>query len=49
VATIFGADPKSQMDADLMRMKTMLETGEFPHDAAQSIEGGHTQSKSAVR
>jgi uncharacterized membrane protein len=37
IATVFGADPKSEMDADLMRMKTMLETGEFPRDAAQSI------------
>jgi uncharacterized membrane protein len=36
VATIFGADPKSEMDADLLRMKTMIETGRPPHDAAQS-------------
>ncbi len=35
VASIFGADPKSEMDADLMRMKTMIETGHAPHDAAQ--------------
>jgi uncharacterized membrane protein len=34
VATIFGADPKHEMDADLMRMKTMIETGKPPHDAA---------------
>jgi uncharacterized membrane protein len=34
VATIFGADPKSEMDADLMRMKSMIETGHAPHDAA---------------
>jgi uncharacterized membrane protein len=34
VATVFGADPKSEMDADLMRMKTTLETGRAPHDAA---------------
>lgn len=35
VATIFGADPKSEMDADLMRMKSMIETGHAPHDAAR--------------
>lgn len=35
VASLFGADPKSDMDADLMRMKSMIETGRVPHDAAQ--------------
>jgi uncharacterized membrane protein len=35
VATLFGADPKSGLDADLMRMKSMLETGNQPHDAAR--------------
>jgi uncharacterized membrane protein len=35
VAAIFGADPKSEMDADLLRMKTMIETGHAPHDAAR--------------
>jgi uncharacterized membrane protein len=34
IAAIFGADPKSEMDADLMRMKSMIETGHAPHDAA---------------
>ena len=35
VAALLGADPKSEMDADLMRMKTMIETGWPPHDAAR--------------
>jgi uncharacterized membrane protein len=35
VAAMFGADPKTEMDADLMRMKTMIETGRAPHDAAR--------------
>jgi uncharacterized membrane protein len=35
VASLFGADPKTEMDADLMRMKSMIETGRAPHDAAQ--------------
>jgi uncharacterized membrane protein len=37
VATIFGADPKSEMDADLLRMKSMIETGRAPHDAARPL------------
>jgi uncharacterized membrane protein len=35
IAAALGADPKSEMDADLMRMKSMLETGALPHDAAE--------------
>jgi uncharacterized membrane protein len=35
VAAVFGADPKSEMDADLLRLKSMIETGRPPHDAAQ--------------
>jgi uncharacterized membrane protein len=34
-ARLFGVDPKSEMDADLMRMKTLIETGHAPHDAAR--------------
>jgi uncharacterized membrane protein len=35
IAKAFGVDPKSSLDADLARMKTYLETGRPPHDAAQ--------------
>jgi uncharacterized membrane protein len=35
IAAAFGVDPKSSMDADLSRMKTLIETGHAPHDAAQ--------------
>ena len=35
LASLLGADPKSGMDGDLMRMKSMIETGRAPHDAAQ--------------
>lgn len=38
LAAAFGVDPKSSMDADLARMKTMIETGRAPHDAAQRLE-----------
>jgi uncharacterized membrane protein len=39
VAALFGADPKREMDDDLMRMKTFLETGVRPHDAAEADAG----------
>jgi uncharacterized membrane protein len=35
VASLFGADPERQMEEDLMRMKTLIETGTPPHDAAR--------------
>jgi uncharacterized membrane protein len=35
IAWLIGADPKHQMDDDLLRMKTYLETGRRPRDAAQ--------------
>jgi len=35
LAKLLGADPKSEMDADLVRLKTLLETGHAPRDAAQ--------------
>jgi uncharacterized membrane protein len=35
IAALFGADPKTEMDSDLLRMKTMIETGRAPHDAAR--------------
>lgn len=37
VAALFGADPKSEMDDDLMRMKSFIETGHQPHDAAERL------------
>jgi uncharacterized membrane protein len=36
VATLFGRDPKTQMDDDLARLKMVIETGHAPRDAAQS-------------
>jgi uncharacterized membrane protein len=35
VATLFGADPRSEIIADLLRMKSFIETGHQPHDAAE--------------
>jgi uncharacterized membrane protein len=35
IAGILGSDPKSRLDEDLVRMKTLIETGRPPHDAAR--------------
>lgn len=37
IARLFGSDPKSEMDQDLLRVKTMIETGHPPRDAAQPV------------
>ena len=34
VAKAFGVDPKSEMDEDLLRLKSMIETGQVPCDSA---------------
>lgn len=36
IATLLGADPKRQMDDDLARMKSLIERGSVPSDAARS-------------
>jgi uncharacterized membrane protein len=35
IAKLFGADARSEIIADLMRMKSFVETGRQPHDAAE--------------
>jgi uncharacterized membrane protein len=40
LARIFSSDPKSEMDADLLRMKTFIEAGRPPHDAANPVTMG---------
>ena len=37
IASLLGEDPKSMMDDDLARMKTLIETGNPPRDAAQPM------------
>lgn len=44
IAELLGVDPKHQMDDDLMRMKSYLETGVRPHDAAAHLQTGTTGS-----
>jgi uncharacterized membrane protein len=34
VAAIFGADPKSELEQEMLRLKSFLETGKAPRDAA---------------
>ncbi|WP_460844220.1 SRPBCC family protein [Noviherbaspirillum agri] len=38
VAVLLGADPKRELDDDLLRMKSFIETGIMPHDAARHGE-----------
>jgi len=40
VARLFGADPRSEMIEDLMRMKSFIETQHQPHDAVERQAGG---------
>jgi len=47
-AAIFGADPKSELDADLVRLKTMIETGHPAHDAAQPLHRGANRTHSGM-
>jgi uncharacterized membrane protein len=42
VAKVFGTDPKSEMDDDLAKLKSLVETGQLPRGTAldQRIDGG---------
>ncbi|HZN26882.1 MAG TPA: SRPBCC family protein [Burkholderiales bacterium] len=42
VAKLLGSDPKTQLDQDLMRLKSTLETGKVPRDAAAARQGETT-------
>jgi uncharacterized membrane protein len=46
LASHFGADPKTLIDQDLLRMKTLIEIGHFPHDAAQHMTASGTVTSS---
>ncbi|HEU4617202.1 MAG TPA: SRPBCC family protein [Gammaproteobacteria bacterium] len=37
IARLIGADPKHQMDDDLLRLKSFIETGKVPRDAARRV------------
>jgi len=42
VAKLFGADPKTELDDDMMRLKSTLETGKPPRDAAARQQAART-------
>jgi uncharacterized membrane protein len=48
VASLFGADPKKEMEEDLVRVKSFFETGKPAHDAARKYEGGSDDSRRPV-
>ncbi|HUP29780.1 MAG TPA: SRPBCC family protein [Usitatibacter sp.] len=48
VAKAFGVDPKTEMDDDLERMKTTVETGKPPQDAAAMRRTGANGSNGAT-
>jgi uncharacterized membrane protein len=37
LARLFGADPKTELDEDLLRLKSFLESGKPPRDAAAHV------------
>jgi uncharacterized membrane protein len=41
VARLFGADPKTELDEDLLRLKSFLESGKPPRDAATRVPPGY--------
>ena len=45
VAWLFGVDPKHRMDDDLLRLKTYLETGRAPRDAASKVIGAEPRQQ----
>lgn len=49
LARVFGSDPKSEMDTDLIRMKTFIETGHPPRDAAIPMPRGRVTTRSRAR
>ncbi|MGH9753932.1 MAG: SRPBCC family protein [Blastocatellia bacterium] len=49
LAKLFGSDPKSEMDADLLRMKTFIEKGRPPHDAANPFPASRPTAGASPR
>jgi len=41
LARLFGADPKTELDDDLLRLKSFLETGKMPKDTAARVSQQH--------
>jgi uncharacterized membrane protein len=45
LARLFGVDPRTELDEDLLRLKTFLETGRRPHDNAARVRGAPAASE----
>jgi uncharacterized membrane protein len=41
VARLFGADPKTELDEELLRLKSFLESGKLPRDAMEHLPPGY--------
>jgi uncharacterized membrane protein len=48
VAKAFGVDPRSEMDDDLQRLKSLVETGQLPRDGAMQRRLGLKGSGAAA-
>ena len=48
LAKLFGVDPKKELDEDLMRLKSFLETGKRARDSAVRTPGSHAASEHAA-
>lgn len=49
VARLFGADPKSELDDDLLRLKVFLETGKPAHDAGAARHSRRISASASAR
>jgi uncharacterized membrane protein len=49
LARLFGVDPRTEMDEDLLRLKTFLETGKRPHDSAARMHGDRADARAPLR
>lgn len=48
LARLFGKDAKSEMDEDLMRVKSYLETGIAPHDTSQQAKSTYPHEPRSI-
>jgi uncharacterized membrane protein len=49
LARLFGVDPRTELDEDLLRLKTFLETGRRAHDSATRVRGVGTENDVVIR
>jgi uncharacterized membrane protein len=49
LARLFGVDPRTGLDEDLLRLKTFLETGRRAHDSATRVRGAGAENDVVIR